>query len=360
MQIKTSSAELKVADSGEVEAVFATLNVKDHDDDWTLPGAFEEGAKVAISSYGHRSWQGEPPVGRGTIHEEAGRAILKGRFFLTTAAGREAFEIVKEMGDIGEWSFGYDALEVAPVTPELREKGVRRVLKKLKVFEVSPVLRGAGIGTGTLSVKCDGCQARGTSCGCATKHTDTREAAVREKARFEKTRFAMVSATISSETPTARNILAGREVKAFRVPAQLRTAAEEAAALVTTLLSPDDEPPRVRWFGKDAALRAGCDGLFVKGDKDIWVVTGESPEYTYEITAHETFHRFRPDAKEEDVARFGRILQTLRGSGRKLYAGGPRKSVNINYFDDGDLIVTDDLAVLQRNGGELEEVAILA
>lgn len=39
------------------------------------------------------------------------------------------------------------------MTEELRQIGVRRVLKKVQVYEVSPVMLGAGLETETLSVK---------------------------------------------------------------------------------------------------------------------------------------------------------------------------------------------------------------
>lgn len=144
---------VKDAEKGTVEAVFSTFNVKDHDDDVTLPEAFEDGAKVAISAYGHRSWMGMPPVGKGVIRVEKDRAILEGQFNLKTEAGRETFETVKDMGELQEWSYGFDVLEAGTPSEEQRQKGVRRILKKLKVYEVSPVLRGAGIDTETLSVK---------------------------------------------------------------------------------------------------------------------------------------------------------------------------------------------------------------
>jgi hypothetical protein len=38
-----------------VSAVFATFGVIDRDGDLALPGAFEDGAEVDISSYGHRN-----------------------------------------------------------------------------------------------------------------------------------------------------------------------------------------------------------------------------------------------------------------------------------------------------------------
>lgn len=153
-----TSVEIKDAAKGTVEAVFATFNVKDHDGDVTLPGAFEDGAPVRISAYGHASWGPSrgasmvpvPPVGKGVIRATDTEAILDGRFFLNTTAGRDHFELIKEMGDQQEWSYGYDTLESAPGT----FKGERvNFLKRQIVHEVSPVLLGAGIGTRTIAAK---------------------------------------------------------------------------------------------------------------------------------------------------------------------------------------------------------------
>ncbi len=147
------SVEIKSADRGEVQAVFATYNVVDDDGDVTLPGAFKDGADVAISAYGHGSWPQRgnvPPVGRGTIKTTGTEAMLDGKFFLKTAGGRDAFELVKEMGPLQEWSYGYDILASAP--GEVDGKSVQ-YLQALDVHEVSPVLKGSGVNTRTLGVK---------------------------------------------------------------------------------------------------------------------------------------------------------------------------------------------------------------
>jgi HK97 family phage prohead protease len=143
---------LKITDAtkGEVEAIFATLDVKDSDGDVTLKGAFEDGAEVRISAYNHKSWDGALPVGKGTITETGDIAVLKGQFFLDTTAGADTFEVVKQLGELQEWSYGYDVVD--------SEKGTKdgesvRYLKSLKVHEVSPVILGAGVDTRTLAVK---------------------------------------------------------------------------------------------------------------------------------------------------------------------------------------------------------------
>lgn len=178
-QHKRKSLEFKITDAekGEVEAVFSTFNVIDHDGDVTLPGAFEDGAKVGISAYGHNSWLGGLPVGRGVIRVEKERAVLEGQFFLSTETGKEHFETVKQMGELQEWSYGYDVLDTGNVEDLPEElQHAYRVLVKLRVYEVSPVLVGAGIDTETLSIK---------QLDANEKEAD---GALHELARFERTR----------------------------------------------------------------------------------------------------------------------------------------------------------------------------
>lgn len=142
---------LKAADNGgggEFTAVFATLGVKDLDGDVTIPGAFQEGQEVRIARWGH-NW-GDLPVGKGTIHADEKEAWVEGQFFLDTQGGQEHYKTVKALGDLQEWSYGFDILEDEP--GEVNGEPVR-FLKSLDVFEVSPVLLGAGIDTRTEAIK---------------------------------------------------------------------------------------------------------------------------------------------------------------------------------------------------------------
>ena len=61
------SVAVKAGDKGEISGVFATLDVVDHDGDILTKEAFEDGAPIVISAYGHRSHVGELPIGRGQI-----------------------------------------------------------------------------------------------------------------------------------------------------------------------------------------------------------------------------------------------------------------------------------------------------
>jgi HK97 family phage prohead protease len=134
--------------TGEFQAIFSTLNVKDHDGDVTLPGAFKEGQKVRISYWGHR-WQ-DLPVGRGEIHADDAKAWVDGRLFLDTEAGRETFLTVKNLGELQEWSYGFDIEERSEGDWEGDQV---QFLRRLEVYEVSPVMLGAGLDTRTVAIK---------------------------------------------------------------------------------------------------------------------------------------------------------------------------------------------------------------
>ncbi len=150
MEKKTyrGAVQFKESPQGAFEAEFAALNVIDHDGDVTLPGAFTNGEAVRVSHWGH-GWS-ELPVGRGVIQEDNGIAKVDGQFFLDTQTGKEHYLTVKNLGDLQEWSYGYDVIEASD--GEFDGQKVR-FLKKLKVHEVSPVMLGAGIGTRTTTIK---------------------------------------------------------------------------------------------------------------------------------------------------------------------------------------------------------------
>ena len=147
---KSLSVELKAdGDAGEFRAVFATLNVIDRDGDVIVPGAFREGQAVRIAAWGH-GWH-QLPVGRGTIHSDDEKAWVDGNFFLDTTHGRETYLTVKALAELQEWSFGFDVLKRSQ--REFDGQDGVQFLEEIDVFEVSPVLLGAGIDTRTEYVK---------------------------------------------------------------------------------------------------------------------------------------------------------------------------------------------------------------
>lgn len=145
--------EIKDAEKGEVEAIIATCGVVDKDYDIILPTAIKDGSKVKMSSYGHGAMWGDTPVGKGTLSMDGNKAVFRGKLFLSTQQGRETFEVLKEMGKDQEWSFGFRVMGSEVPSEEQRKQGIFRIITKLDAFEVSPVLRGAGVGTRTVATK---------------------------------------------------------------------------------------------------------------------------------------------------------------------------------------------------------------
>ena len=94
------------------------------------------------------------PIGKGTIKSDEGKATFEGEFFMDTESGKEAYNIVKNMADMQQWSFGYrvNDAERGKIGEGDEEKDAR-FLKDLTVFEVSPVLVGANQETYTLAIK---------------------------------------------------------------------------------------------------------------------------------------------------------------------------------------------------------------
>jgi hypothetical protein len=141
--------EFKLDEAGAVTVAFSQLNVMDHDRDVTRPGAFSAKA-VPMSAFNHTSWDGAMPVGKGTIGEAGGWGVFSGQFLMDTDQGRNAHATVKAMADLQEWSYGFLPVKFSFGQHEGQDV---RFLDSLDVFEVSPVLRGAGLGTHTMSIK---------------------------------------------------------------------------------------------------------------------------------------------------------------------------------------------------------------
>lgn len=150
-QTKTVSGPITFkadGEPGEFKAVFSTFDVIDLDNDVTLPGAFKDGQQVRVSYWGHR-WS-DLPVGRGVIQSDEKEAWIEGQFFLDTEGGRETYQTVKNLGDLQQYSYGFDILD----SSEGKFEGQQvQFLRSLDVIEVSPVMLGAGIGTRTEAIK---------------------------------------------------------------------------------------------------------------------------------------------------------------------------------------------------------------
>ncbi|MDQ3275933.1 MAG: HK97 family phage prohead protease [Actinomycetota bacterium] len=140
---------LKVA-GGHVEAVFSAFGNVDLDDDIVMPGAVEDGIQIVVSAWNHASWQpGILPLGRGVIRTSDAEATVLADFFSTSAAS-DTLEVLRGLGEMCQWSFGFRILEAEHVNVD----GGKRVqlLHRLDVTEASPVLLGSNPLTHTVSV----------------------------------------------------------------------------------------------------------------------------------------------------------------------------------------------------------------
>jgi HK97 family phage prohead protease len=145
-EFESKSIQFKVDESGKVSATIATFGVIDSDYDIVEPSAFKSGQEVAMV-WSH-DWSN--PVGKGLITVTQTEAIFEGSFFMETVAGQEAYKTVKAMGTLQEWSWGFHTVKSS--LEEQEERMIRHLIET-EVYEVSPVLKGAGIGTRTLMLK---------------------------------------------------------------------------------------------------------------------------------------------------------------------------------------------------------------
>lgn len=142
VELKTDGAE------GSLVALFSTYNTIDHDGDVVVPGAFTSGKAVPIGAWQHE--MRSLPIGRGTIVDGTDGARLDGQLFTDTSHGSDTYRTLKGLSELTEWSYIFEPKKWSQ--GEFEGKQVR-FLEQIDVWSVDPVLRGAGIGTGTESIK---------------------------------------------------------------------------------------------------------------------------------------------------------------------------------------------------------------
>ena len=154
-EIKSIDFQLDDEAEGKVSAVFSVFNNLDSDGDVVVPGAIKSkwDSGMVPMVWAHK-W--DMPIGKGYIKEDGDKATFVGEFFMDTDSGQEAYKLVKNMGELQQWSFGYrvnDAEHGKFKEVGNDEQTDARYLKSLTVFEVSPVLVGANQETYTMAIK---------------------------------------------------------------------------------------------------------------------------------------------------------------------------------------------------------------
>lgn len=147
--------KLDAKGEGTFVAVFATLEVWDAHGDWTERGALGQ-QKVVISQWNHGSWERGVqglPIGIGEIHEDGNKAIVEGAFDLGDEDAVRTYRKLKYLIENGrnvEWSYALPNVQWAWGEKDGRQG---RIIQKVTVPEVSPVLLGAGVDTELVSIK---------------------------------------------------------------------------------------------------------------------------------------------------------------------------------------------------------------
>jgi HK97 family phage prohead protease len=152
-EIKNIDLEFKAEEEGKVSAVFSVFNTLDSDGDVVVPDAIKSGFKTgSVPMVWAHKW--DMPIGKGEIKQDGDKATFEGSFFMDTESGKEAYNLVKAMGDLQQWSFGYRVNDSERGKFKSGDKDVdARYLKDLSVYEVSPVLVGANQETYTMAIK---------------------------------------------------------------------------------------------------------------------------------------------------------------------------------------------------------------
>lgn len=143
----------EMGETGKGLAILARLSEIDHDGDTYAKGAFSwKGDQWCPLIHHHDRYQ--MPFGKARVYEEGDVAYAELHLNLETSAGADwhkalLFDLATGKA-VQEYSYGFDVIDADyNITADRRT----RVLKQLDVHEVSTVIRGAGRGTGTLSMK---------------------------------------------------------------------------------------------------------------------------------------------------------------------------------------------------------------
>jgi HK97 family phage prohead protease len=143
----------EMGETGKGLAILARLSEIDHDGDTYAKGAFSwKGDQWCPLIHHHDRYQ--MPFGKARVYEEGDVAYAELHLNLETSTGADwhkalLFDLATGKA-VQEYSYGFDVIDADyNITADRRT----RVLKQLDVHEVSTVIRGAGRGTGTLSMK---------------------------------------------------------------------------------------------------------------------------------------------------------------------------------------------------------------
>ena len=138
----------EVPEGAELTATlkFAKMGEPDHDDDVWQQGSIGT-QECLMSQWGHSIWKGTTPIGKVKCREENGFGVADVAFNPEVQAAVETWSTLKFAPELTEVSVGFF------VTKYSYGEGMRRYIEEADIYEISPVMRGAGTETGVMSVK---------------------------------------------------------------------------------------------------------------------------------------------------------------------------------------------------------------
>jgi hypothetical protein len=284
---------------GSLEARFATFGKIDADGDVTLPGAFKDGGEVVIGSWGHKT--AELPIGKGVIRTTPADARVLGKVFINTGQGQDAYQTLKELGPLAQWSYVYRVLKQS--FGQFEGQSVR-FLESIDVWSVDPVLKGAGVDTGTVALKRAD---TGLSSAARAEMEGIRVANdVRLAVRAAKATIATLPQPVDHH-----------EVTEWWVAAAVRDAAKAGVERSAMRLGIPAAP--VKWFTEPVHVEPKRHGFTSKSSPVVWLNSDLDPETAFRVACHEMRHRVQDasmahHAAEADANAFARdMLQRAAG-----------------------------------------------
>lgn len=142
--MKYKTINFKADDTGKISGYFSTYDEEpDSYGDCVAPGAFTETIK-AREATGHPfplcfNHNMDAVIGTVDSIEDTEKGPLITASFLNTEKAQEVREMVKS-GGVYQFSFAYDAKGWEEPTEEQKAKGIRNVLTKVDLYEVSVVV----------------------------------------------------------------------------------------------------------------------------------------------------------------------------------------------------------------------------
>lgn len=158
-KLDAAKLDTKKLAEGLLSVVFATMGVMDKDGDVALPGFYGQQDVAFLPTH---DWS-HVPMGKGVTREDGDQAIADIQMNLDIPAAKDWLSAImfdlKHGKPIQEYSYGFKVLEGGSKRGDYNGQQVRYLqpreggLPGSKIWEVSPVLVGAGENTRTLTAK---------------------------------------------------------------------------------------------------------------------------------------------------------------------------------------------------------------